>query len=377
MSNTMTRRQWLVRSSAALGGAILAGYGCTHREFIARESEGFLSPIRMMYNENPYGPSEVARKAMIEAFNEGNLYSRNAYKELRELIAEQEGLTPEHIIIGSGSKEILNVAGLACGLEGGELVSPYPTYEAIINYADTIGSTVHRVPLDESMQIDLKAMTEKITDKVRLVYVCNPNNPTGTITPVQKLRAFCEETSKQTLVLIDEAYHEYVNHPDYRSMVELVHEGQNVIVTRTSSKIHGLAGLRVGFGIADPKIIEHLQKRFTGTTNIIGLRAAIASYRDQKFQSYSRQKNAESKEIVCKLLSETGHRYLQSHTNFVFFHTGRPIEEFQDAMKKQGILVGRPFPPYLDWCRLSMAKPPEMIKFVDAFRRIMQVASKS
>jgi histidinol-phosphate aminotransferase len=371
MSKTMTRRQWLVRSGAVLGGAIVAGYGGMIRAVAAGEKAASRPPIRMMFNENPYGPSAVARKAMIAAFDEGNLYSRAAYNELRELIAELEGLTPEHILIGSGSREILNVAGLACGLEGGELVSPHPTFEALNNYVETIGATVHRVPLDEAMQIDLQAMRKKITPKVRLVYICNPNNPTGTVIPAPQLRAFCEEVAKETLVFVDEAYHEYVSHPEYRSMVELVREGHRVIVSRTASKIHGLAGLRVGFGIAAPKIIQHLQQRLTGTTNIIGLRAAIAGYRDREFQAFSRQKNEEAKEIVYELFRETGHRYLQSHTNFVFFHTGKPIEEFQEAMEKHGFLVGRRFPPYLEWCRLSMAKPEEMVIFAEAFRKVM------
>ncbi len=368
MPNQMTRRQWLARSGAALGGAILAGYGCSGRKLVSLANASSHPPIRMMFNENPYGPSELARQAMIAAFDEGGLYSRAAYNELRELIAKQEGLTPEHILIGAGSREILQVAGLSCGLAGGELISPHPTFEALNTYAETIGATVHRVPLDESMQIDLAAMRNKITSKVKLVYLCNPNNPTGTILPAPQLRAFCEEVAKETLILVDEAYHEYVDHPEYRSMVELVREGRNLIVSRTASKVHGLAGLRVGFGLADPQLIRHLQERLTGTTNIIGLRAAIASYRDGEFQAFSRQKNRASKEIAYKLMRDTGRRFLPSQTNFILFHAGKPIEEFQPMMEQHGFLVGRPFPPYSDWCRLSMAKPEEMMKFAEAFR---------
>jgi histidinol-phosphate aminotransferase len=367
----MNRRQWLTRSGAALGGAVLAGYGGLSRELVASANASPNSPIRMMFNENPYGPSTTARKAMIAAFDEGNLYSRAAYNELRDLIAKQEGLSKEHILIASGSTEILNVAGLVYGLNGGELLSPQPTFERINTYAKNIGATIHRVPVDESLHFDLDGIREKINKNVKLVYVCNPNNPTGTITSAKKLRPFCEEASKETLVFVDEAYHEYVEDPEYSSMIDLVREGHNVIVSRTASKVHGLAGLRVGFGIADPKIIRHLQSRLTGTTNIIGLRAAIASYRDKEFQDFSRQKNAESKEIVYNVLRETGRRFLHSHTNFVFFHTGRPIRVFRDAMREHGVEVGRPFPPYLDWCRLSMAKPEEMEKFAEAFRKVI------
>jgi len=374
MSNKMTRRQWLSQSGIALGSAALSGYwGVSHTACVS-EQEASHAPLRMMYNENPYGPSETARKAMREAFDEANLYtfsSGEAYIKLRSLIAQQVGLTPDHIAVSAGSTEILRAAALITALKGGEVVAPHPTYLSLTRYAETMGVKVHWVPVDENLQFNLPALREKVTKKVKLIYIVNPNNPTGTLTPYDKLRPFCEEMAKQALVFIDEAYHEYVTDPQYRSMVELVREGHNVIVSRTASKIHGLAGLRVGFGIADPKLIRYMRGRLTGTNNIIGLCAALASYQDEEFQKLCRQKNNEAKEYVYKLFSEAGRRYLPSHTNFVFFHTGKPIEEFQDAMEKQGVLVGRPFPPFRDWCRLSMTKPEWMGKFGAAFQKVM------
>jgi histidinol-phosphate aminotransferase len=371
MAQKITRRQWLARSSGALAGAMLAGYAKGKTNVLFAEEISADTPIRMMFNENPYGPSETARKAMIAAFDEGNLYSNKGRNALRKLIAEQVGLTPDHVMLGSGSREILNIAGLWCGLEDGELVSPYPTFEALNNYTETIGVKVHRVPLDDAMDTDLEAMRKAITPKTKLVFVCNPNNPTGVAISAEKLRPFCEEISKRALVFVDEAYYEYVEHPGYRSMIELVKEGHNVLISRTASKVHGLAGLRIGFGIAHPDLIKHLSQRMTGTTNLIGVRAAIASYRDKEFQQFSLRKNREGKEIIYKLLKDTGHKYLESHTNFIFLHTGKPIKEFQETMQKRGLLVGRPFPPYLDWCRLSMAKPEEMQLFAQAFREVM------
>jgi len=374
MSKKMTRRQWLSQSGIALGGAALASCWSVSHASCVSEQEASHAPLRMMYNENPYGPSETARKAMREAFDEANLYtfsSGEAYIKLRSLIAQQVGLTPDHIAVSAGSTEILRAAALITALKGGEVVAPHPTYLSLTRYAETMGVKVHWVPVDENLQFDIPALRKKITKKVKLIYLVNPNNPTGTLTPYDKLRPFCEEVSKEALIFVDEAYHEYVTDPQYRSMVELVREGHNVIVSRTASKIHGLAGLRIGFGIADPKLIRYLRARLTGTNNIIGLHAALASYQDEESQKFCHQKNNEAKEYVYKLFSETGRRYLPSHTNFVFFHTGRPIEEFQDAMEKQGILVGRPFPPYLDWCRLSMTKPEWMGKFGAAFQKVM------
>jgi len=374
MSDKMTRRQWLSQSGIALGGTALASFWSVSHTARASEQEVSHAPLRMMYNENPYGPSEIARKAMIDAFDEANLYTFSrgeAYLKLRSLIAQQVGLTPDHIAISAGSTEILRAAALITALKGGEVLAPHPTFLSLTRYAETMGVKVHWVPVDEDLQFDLPAMRKKITKNVKLIYLVNPNNPTGTLTPYDKLRPFCEEMAKKTLVFVDEAYHEYVTDPQYRSMVELVREGHNVIISRTASKIHGLAGLRVGFGIADPKLIRYLTRRLTGTNNIIGLNAALASYQDEDFQKLCRQKNNEATEYVYKLFRETGRRYLPSHTNFIFFHTGKPIEEFQEAMEKQGILVGRAFPPYLDWCRLSMTKPEWMGKFSAAFQKVL------
>jgi len=374
MSKEMTRRQWLTQSGIVLGGTALASYGGMSQAFALPLQSTSHSPIRMMYNENPYGPSEAARRAMIKAFDEANLYTfsrGDAYDKLRALIAQQVDLTPDHIVVSAGSTEVLRAAGLITALKEGEVVSPHPTFKALTRYAESMGVKIHRVPLDEDFHFDLSAIRKKIAKKVKLIYLCNPNNPTGTITPYNKLRPFCEEMAKEALVFVDEAYYEYVTDPQYRSMAELVREGHNVIVSRTASKIHGLAGLRVGFGIADPELIRYLRERLTGTNNIIGLRAAIASYQDEDFQKSCRRKNKEAKEFLYRILRKTGHRYLPSHTNFVFFHTGLPIEEFQDAMKKHGILVGRPFPPYLDWCRLSMTKPEGMERFAAAFQKVM------
>jgi histidinol-phosphate aminotransferase len=374
MSNTMTRRQWLSRTGCTLGSAAMAGYMGTGLSFCSPENQASTSPIRMMYNENPYGPSETAKKAMLEAFKEANLYtfsSGDAVVSLKEILASQVGLTPDHILISSGSTEILRVSGLITALEGGEVISPHPTYLTLLRYAESMGVPIHRIPLDDSFGFDLEAMKSEMSDKVKLIYLCNPNNPTGTITPYEKLRPFCEEMSQNALVFVDEAYHEYISDPQYRSMIELVREGHNVLVSRTSSKIHGMAGLRIGFGVANPPLIKLLRARITGTNNIIGLRAAAASYSDEAHQIFCRLKNNEAKEIVYKFFQEIGRRYVPSQTNFVFFHTGQAIDKFQTAMEELGIIVGRPFPPYLDWCRLSMAKPEDMEIFKERARRIL------
>jgi len=371
MSAWLTRRQMLLRSSVALGGVILAARIGNDGEMVSESEASSGEALRMMWNENPYGPSKVARMAMSNAFGEANHYPDEALDEMRSVIAERVGLTRDHIVLGSGSTEILQVVALAGAGDGGEVISADPTFQVLNAYVENMGGIVHRVPVDEALRLDLEAMGKKVNEKTKLVYVCNPNNPTGTIVPEAELRPFCEEMSKRALVVVDEAYHEYVEDPAYRSLADLVREGRNVIVTRTASKIHGLAGLRVGFGIAQPELVKQLRTRLTGTMNIMGLRAAIASYRDDQFQTFCFNKNKQSKSIVYEALRELNCRYVESETNFVFFEMGIHIEQFQKNMEDHGIRVGRPFPPYLKWCRLSMAKPDQMQKFTAALKRIV------
>jgi histidinol-phosphate aminotransferase len=247
----------------------------------------------------------------------------------------------------------------------------YPTYQGLTRYAETAGGYVHWVDLDEAMKHDLQAMDLRTTQRVSLVFVCNPNNPTGTLLDPATLRDFCMSTARRTFVFVDEAYNELTDDPAANSMVGLVHEGHNVLIARTFSKIHGMAGLRIGYGIARPDIIERISQFRMGGPNVLALHAAAASYQDAEFQTFSRKKVAEARQFTYGVLDEVGYRYIPSETNFIFFHTGRDIADFQTAMQDQGVLVGRPFPPYRDWCRVSMGTDENMQAFADALRRVV------
>lgn len=357
----MNRRE-LLQTSAVIATGFLAGCQTLAPMVTSRRT----TAARLLFNENPYGPSPTARKAMSIGFDEGNLYTELPSEGLRALIAEQVGLTPDHIVIGAGSGEVLNVAGLVFGKDGGDIIAANPTFEQLTDYARNIGATIQQVPLDASMKHDLTEMSRRISNKTTLVYICNPNNPTGTIVSSDALRSFCEDTSKRKLVFVDEAYHEYVEDPQYRSMIDLVRLGQNIIVSRTASKIHGLAGLRIGFGIGQPETVRKLRKCMTGSVNVVGLRGAIASYRDNEFQDFCRGKNREGKQFLYRMFEERKLQYTPSEANFVFFRTGKSIENFRPAMREQGVLVGRPFPPYSDWCRVSIGTTEELQQFAKA-----------
>ena len=372
MNKGMTRREWINRSATVFGGSLLGAVAGVQSLNAASTATLLDKPVRMMFNENPYGPSQIARRAMRKAFEESNLYSmRGAKGEFKELMAKLNGVTPDHIAVGFGSGEILKKAALMNGIDKGELLSPSLTFETINRYAKTMKSNVNRIPMNKNIDIDLNRMNENVNNKTKMVYLCNPNNPTGSLMNTDDLESFCSQVSKKSIVFVDEAYHEYVIDSKYRSMIDLVKSGKNVIISRTASKVHGLAGLRVGFAITTPQIAKRLESYLTDSLNIIGLRAAIASYKDKRFQNFSIDMNNKAKKAVAEYLDTKGIQYLDSQTNFMFIKTDIEISDFQPAMEKHGVLVGRPFPPFTNWCRLSMAKPEEMQKFNEGFGKVL------
>jgi histidinol-phosphate aminotransferase len=227
------------------------------------------------------------------------------------------------------------------------------------------------VALDDKLVHDLDAMKAAITDDVKLVYLCNPNNPTATIYDADKARAFIKSLPEGVVTFVDEAYLELADDFEKHTLVDLVHEGYPVIVSRTFSKLHALAGLRVGYGIATPELAEKIGFYKMASPNLLGIAAATASFQDKAFQEDSKKKIAAGRKDIETFFDAEGHAYTESHTNFVFFQTGLPIQKFQADMKEKGILVGRPFPPKLDWCRLTIGTPEEMTAFKRAFKQVM------
>ena len=367
----ISRRQVLAGGGALLGASMLPG-GHVIRSAFGEELAKPDYMVRMGTNENPWGPSRVALRAIVDSIKLSSLYGGNR-RGLVSLISEINNIPVDHISIGTGSGEILKTAGLLISMEAGSIVCADPTYHDLVRYAERAGSEIIRVPVDaESMAIDLDAMYNAIRGDTKCVYLVNPNNPIPSIIEKNALRDFVAEVSKDRMVFIDEAYFEFVDSPDYASMMDLVRDGQNnVIVARTASKIHALAGLRVGFGFAHPELTARINAAKTGAINALGVAAAYASYQDQEFQDFTIRKNRESLAIVEGMLDELGHRYVKSHANFTFIHTGRDVNELREAFREANIMVGRPFPPMTDWLRVSMAKPHEMEYFAQVYRQIM------
>lgn len=375
-NNTIDRRSWL--KTAGLAGAFSMFGGATalanpfeqsSQRFIADDFDAV--PIRLSSNENPYGPSERMRKAMIANFDHACRYPFAYTNELLQMIADRHGVTTDHIVLTGGSTEGLKAAGLTYGLHGGEIIAAKPTFLAMQNYAAQFGAHIHDVPVDEKMGHDLEAMEKRISSKTGLVFVCNPNNPTGTLIPAATMRDFCQSVSHRTIVFSDEAYFDYITTPNYPSMIELVKEGLNVIVSRTFSKIYGLAGIRIGYLIARPDIAARLNDNVMANTNVPAIFAAIEAMKDEAFYNMSVAKNVECKGLIYKTLDDLGLEYVKSHTNFVFFKTGKDIRELQGEFFMRGMQVGRPFPPFMDWCRISTGKVEEVKAFTKILREVV------
>ncbi|MDH4023709.1 MAG: histidinol-phosphate aminotransferase family protein, partial [Gammaproteobacteria bacterium] len=238
---------------------------------------------RLVANENPYGPSASARRAIAEVLATAWQYPMGNDQALKKLIASREGLSPRHIMIAEGSGEILRIAGLVFGA-GSEVVAATPTFGFLQSYARQMGATVTEVPLDDGMSHDLKALGAAVTSRTGLLYICNPNNPTGTLVPGPTLRPFVQEMASRTTVLVDEAYLDLWEDWPQHTATDRVRAGEAVIVTRTFSKLHGLAGLRVGYALAPPELIKRLEKHRMTIQGCAGVAAATASYQDQEFQ---------------------------------------------------------------------------------------------
>lgn len=369
---TLDRRQWLKTAGLSSGFALLGGVNsyASNYQFasITKDNESF---AKLNSNENPFGPSKRVREAITDSFDVACRYPSMVFRPLLEQIAETEGVSTDHIVITGGSTEGLKATGLTYGIDGGEIIAADPTFQAMLRYAENFGAYVHRVPVDEYMNHDLEAMANRISTKTTLIFLCNPNNPTGTLLDKNKLRDFCSSVSKKTMVFSDEAYYDFITEPDYPSMVELVKEGMNVIVSKTFSKVYGLAGMRIGYLVARPDVAQRLRGNIMAMTNVLAIEAAKTALLDDDFYKFSLIKNVEAKNAIYKTLDDLNLEYIKSHTNFVFFKTGRPISEMIAEMKKENVLIGRPFPPFNKWARISTGTMDHMKRFERALKKVM------
>jgi histidinol-phosphate aminotransferase len=326
--------------------------------------------VRLSSNENPYGPSPQGLKAMTNVFHLACRYPDENAADLSEKLAKLNNVTPDQILLGDGSGEVLKLcAETFTGAQRGKLVVADPTFEAILHHATVNGAEVVKVPLTNSFAHDLAKMAE--VSNAALVYICNPNNPTASITPKNELHDFISEMPSQTMILVDEAYFHYADSSDYDSVIPLIKDQPNLIVARTFSKIYGMAGLRCGYAVGQTETITQLRAHQSwDSVNIMAVAAASASLEDANQVASGRRLNQETKTFVTTQLEAMGYNSIPSQANFIMFDVKRPVVPLIKALKDKNVAVGRLFPALPNHMRLTVGKKNEMEAFLSAFRQV-------
>jgi histidinol-phosphate aminotransferase len=326
--------------------------------------------VRLSANENPFGPSSSAMSAMRDAMRLANRYPDDQYDELLETVAKLHGVSADHVTVGDGSGEILKITAAAFTGPTRKVVMADPTFEALGNYARAAQAEVVKVPLTSAYEHDLEKMAA--VPGAGVIYICNPNNPTASITSKDKVRAFLQSVPQSTMVLVDEAYFHYADSPDYESVIPLVQMRPNLIVARTFSKIYGMAGLRCGYGIAQPGVIEKMNhQKPWDSVNVIALAGARASLLDNAHVTEGRKRNSDTRNTVVTALTQLGFEVVPSQANFFMVNIRRPVRPVINAIREQGVHVGRLFPALPEYLRVTIGTPQEMQSFLTAFRTVM------
>jgi histidinol-phosphate aminotransferase len=382
----LSRRDFLASTAAASAGiaaypmitargneALLAQQGVD--PIAARRADRALASapgmIRIDSNENPNGPGARAFEAMRSTFDVANRYPVTLEDELTTEIARTLGVKSENIMLGCGSGEILRASVQAFTSPTRALVSPMPSFELAADYARFIGSPVKSPRVDGKLKLDLDAMADAAKG-AGLVYVCNPNNPTATVHGKAAIVGLLDRVGKsspQTMVLIDEAYHEYVEDPSYATSIPLVMDNPRAYVTRTFSKVFGMAGMRVGYAVGRPEVIARMKGWMLGSNvNQLALAAAKTTVGDMARIADEKKKNHDAKVFTAKAFASMGYEVIPSDANFMMVDIKRDAKAFKAECIKKGVAIGRPFPPLLTHVRVGVGTMAEMQKAVEVFR---------
>ncbi len=343
-----------------------------------RRELGITDIVKLASNENPLGPSPRAVEALRKCLGELNRYPDASGHYLRERLAEIHGVKKSQIVLGNGSDEIITMVVSAFLYTGEEAVIPYPSfirYETGVQMMDGVKRMIQL----KDYHHDLDAMAEAVNEKTKLIFICNPNNPTGTMMDRRSIRDFMERIPYGPIVVFDEAYHEYVTSPDYPDTLEYVEQQRPVVILRTFSKIYGLAGLRIGYGITTEEIGEILQKvRSPFNTSTPAQKAALAALDDKEFVQRSVELNEKGKKTIYACLEELGLPYCRSWTNFILFDSRRNAMDVFNALLRKGVII-RPLSilgrgTYL---RVNTGLEHENERFCDALREVIEKIPES
>jgi histidinol-phosphate aminotransferase len=363
-----SRRTFLQLSAAATAAA---AFRIATEATLAAEDRNVMHPGAVVIdaNENPLGPCDAARKAIVDMAPQGGRYSYWLKEEFVKTFTEMEGLKPEYVRVFPGSSEPLHFSVLAFTSPTRSYVTADPGYEAGMKAAKYSGARIAKAPLTKTYAHDIKAMLAAAPD-AGLFYVCTPNNPTGTITPHSDIEQLLAAKPKGSVVLVDEAY---IHFSDGVSALDLVKADQDVIVLRTFSKIYGMAGIRCGMAVGRPDLVTKLES-FSGwgAMPITAMAAATASLKHEHLVSERKQLNAAIRQKAFDWLDRQGYSYVPSQSNCFMLDAKRPAKEMIDAMAAKNVYIGRSWPVWPNHVRITVGTQPEMDKFQEAFQAVMK-----
>ncbi len=332
---------------------------------------GISNSIKLASNENPIGPSPSALKAIRDSFHDINRYPDGAgyylKKALSEKLSASESISEDELILGNGSNELLDIAVKTFLQDGDEAIMAVPSFIVYSMAVQSVGGRSIQVPL-KNYTHDLEAMAAAVAARTKMVFIGNPNNPTGTINRKEEFERMMEKIPENILVVLDEAYYEYVSDPDYADSMKYLHSKKNVLILRTFSKIYGLAGLRIGYGIAKKEILNDMNRlREPFNTNSLAQRAALAALNDSEHVSHSRNINEAGKKYLYKELGSIGVQYVPTEANFIYIPIEKAIAVYEGLMK-MGVII-RPMGPKA--IRVTIGLPEENKRFIETFKKVL------
>jgi histidinol-phosphate aminotransferase len=373
--SAFSRRKFVGGLALAAGWAGLRPASTAMAQRMPMAAGGEAVTARICFNENPYGPPESVRNAMLGAMHLANQYDQPDGSNVLSIIASHHGVSPQNILLGAGSGEILNVVDATFLEDGKKVVGALPTFASVYEYARGMKSDSIQIPLRADHGEDIAATIKAVNDNAKtvgLVYVCNPNNPTGKIVTKNEIKQLLDGIPPTTPVLIDEAYHHFVENSEYATSIPYVTEGRPVIIARTFSKIVGLAGMRLGYAVASPQFIQRMTAHTTGTINTLVKYGGAAGIKDEAGQAKVKGMILETRKKTTGALTAMGYDVIPSDANFFMVHIKREISPVIAEFRQRGVQVGRPFPPMTQYMRVSVGTDEEMAKFTSAFKEIFK-----
>ena len=364
------RREWLHKSLLG-SSALLLPYS----SFDTHEDKKILDEIlRLHWNENPYGPSPNVIEAVKSSVEKANLYWDEKNDELREKMAKIHGLKTDQYLVTSGSTEILTLLGQHVGLQRGEIVTGSDSFPTIEMFGERCGARISKVPMS-NYRLDLDRMKSAINTETKLVFICNPNNPTSTELDQSQLKSFCRSVPDNVLIAVDEAYIELSDGGAGSSLIPLINELPNLIICRTFSKVYGLAGFRLGYAISQSHNIAALRNRYPAlgmAPGLLPLVAGITALGDQSFVNHVVSEVNKGKDVVYKAFNNWGVIHPRSSTNFIYAEDKGFVHDVRGKLRSHNILITK-WPSMTDHIRISIGRPEWMEKLVQEMEGLRKV----